>query len=176
MMAKSSYIQECLDAGHTKALRDDIVTYVGQSKSKMRELMTYFFHEKWRYNQRSAWALGEIGSNNPQLIYPHLEKMLANLDVASHNAVIRNTVKVISELDIPNNLEGEIFDRCMKYLEDTKAPIAVRCYSVNILENIAANYPELQEDLVAVLKEHLPHGSAGLKYRCRRAIKRFSNS
>ncbi len=173
-MTKSSYIQECLDAGHNKALRDDIVSYVGHSKTRMKELMIYFFHEKWRYNQRSAWAIGEIGTNYPKLIYPYLEKMLANLDIASHNAVIRNTMKVISEIDIPEKLEGEIFDRSMKYLEDAKAPVAVRCYSINILENIAANYPELQEDLVAVLKEHLPHGSAGLKYRCRRAIKRFS--
>lgn len=172
-MTKSSFIKIRLDAGHNKTLRDEIVSYVGNSKTRMKELMSYFFHEEWRYNQRSAWALGEIGSQKPKLIYPYLEKMLANLDNASHNAVVRNTVKVISELDIPEELEGEIFDRCMNYLEDTKTAVAIRCYSVNILEVIAAKYPELQEDLVAVVRDHLENGTAGLKYRCRRVIKRF---
>ena len=167
-------IQKLLDEGHTKTLRDEIIMYVGQSPKRMKELMSFFFHEKWRYNQRSAWAVGEIGVFSPDMIQPYLAKMLEGLDNAKHIAIVRNTIKVYSEIAIPEDLEGELFDRCMKYVEDTKAAIAVRCYSVNVLETIASKYPELQEDLVAILSEHMPHGSAGFKYRCRRAIKRFS--
>lgn len=172
-MKSLEHIQKLLDAGHKKALRDEIIEHVGNSKRKMADLMSFFFHEEWRYNQRSAWAIGEIGVAKPLLIKPYLAKMLDALESAPHNAVPRNTIRIFSEVDIPEELEGKLFDTCMNYLEDTKSPIAVRCYSINVLERIAAKYPDLQADLVAVVKEHMPHGTAGIKYRCRRVIKRF---
>lgn len=172
-MESSTHIQSLLDAGHKKALRDEIVEHVGRSKSRMADLMSFFFHDEWRYNQRSAWSVGIIGAAKPKLIAPYLKKMLDGLETATHPAVPRNTIKIFTEISIPEELEGILFDKCMSYLEDTKAPIAVRCYSINVLEKIADKYPELQADLVAVVKEHLPHGTAGIKYRCRRVIKKF---
>lgn len=174
-MSKESQdkIQSLLDAGHTKELRNKIITYVGSSKPRMAALMHFFFHEKWRYGQRAAWPIGHLGSKQPKLIEPYLERMVKGLDDANHDAVARNTIRIFADIAIPENLEGPLYDKCMAYVLDLKQPIAIRCFSLSVLKKIAEPYPELQEELLAVVHEYMPHGSAGFKVRCRRILKAF---
>ncbi len=168
-------IQALLDAGHSTTIRNEIISYVGSSQPRMAALMDFFFHEKWRYGQRAAWPIGHIGSKQPQLIAPYLSKMVHELDNAQHDAVVRNTIRIFADIAIPEELEGPLYDKCMAYVLDLKQPIAVRCFSLTVLKKIAKPYPELQEELLAVVHEYMPHGSAGFKVRCRRIIKAFSS-
>lgn len=174
-MKSRDKIQSLLEAGHSSALRNEIIDYVGSSKTRMAALMHFFFHDKWRYGQRSAWPIGHIGCKNPKLIAPYLEKMVLGLDDnTKHDAVARNTIRIFADIAIPESLEGQLYDKCMAYVLDLKEPIAVRCFSLTVLQKIAAPYQELQEELLAVVYEYMPHGSAGFKVRCRRIIKAFS--
>lgn len=174
MSSSKEHIQALLEAGHTSELRREIVAYVGTSKRRMAALMHFFFHEKWRYGQRASWSIGRIGVNHPQLIQPYLAKMVATLDKETHDAVKRNTVRIFEDIEIPEALEGELFDKCLAFVLDTKAAIAIRCFSLTICGKVAEKYPELQSEVVAVAQEYMPHGSAGFKYRCRKLIKKFS--
>lgn len=173
-ISSREHIQNLLEAGHNTALRNEITTYVGSSKKRMGDLMHFFFHEKWRYGQRASWSIGQIGCKQPKLIAPYLEEMVKRLDGESHDAVKRNTVRIFQDIDIPEDLEGPLFDKCLDFVIDTKIATAIRCFAITVCGKIANNYPELQEELVAVAQEYMPHGSAGFKYRCRKLIKRFS--
>jgi len=173
-MNSKEHIQDLLEAGHSSALRNEIIAYVGDSKKRMGHLMHFFFHEKWRYGQRSAWAIGRIGAKQPKLIAPYLAKMVEILDKDTHDAVKRNTVRIFEDIDIPEDIEGELFDKCLAFVIDTKAAIAIRCFSLTICGKVAEKYPELQSEVVEVIKEYMPHGSAGFKVRCRRLINQFT--
>jgi len=96
--------------------------------------------------------------------------MVRNLDHAPHDAVVRNTVRIFQDIDIPENLSGILYEKCFSYIEDIKSTIAVKCFSMSILAKIASQYPELSHELVAVIEEQLPYSSAGFKSRAKRIL------
>jgi len=165
-------IKKLLEAEHTTAQRNKIVSFIGSNSMKMKALMSFFLDSKWhwRFNQRAAWPVNVIGRKQPKMIKPYLEKMVKVLKNPSHNAVARNTMSIFQEIDIPEHIEGELYERSFEFLRNPKEPIAVRAFSISVLTRIAIKYPDLQGELIAEVEEHLPHGTAAYKSRAKRAL------
>ena len=170
-MSNKSEIQALLDQGHSKKLRDEIVEFVGTSKSRMKALMSFFFHENLRYNQKASWPVGIIGMRHHKLIEPYLVDMVKALDNPAHDAQVRNTLRIFEDIDIPEEVEGELCDKCFNYIQDIKSAVAVRAFGMTVLHKIVKKYPDLQEEYIAIIKEHMPHGTAAIKVRGRRILK-----
>jgi len=170
-MSNKTEIQALLDAGHSKKLRNDIIDFVGTSKPRMKALMGFFFHENLRYNQKASWPVGYIGRRHPKLIEPYLEQMVKALDNPAHDAQVRNTLRVLEEVDIPEEIEGELCDKCFNYIQDLKSAVAIRAFAMTTLHKIVKKYPDLQQEFIAIIKEHMPHGTAAIKVRGRRILK-----
>lgn len=166
-------LSKLLSQPQNKEIRDQIIDYIGVSESRMAELMDFFFHEEWRYNQSAAWPLGVIGENNPHLLLPYLTPMLENLKQNPKDAVVRNTVRTLQYIELPEELEGPVYDICMNYLLDIKQAVAIRAFSMTTLANIAEKHPELRSELIVVIQEYFEIESSGFKARARKIIKRF---
>ena len=123
----------------------------------------------------AAWPVGYLGRSYPELIYPYFESMINMMDNPSHNAVLRNIVRILEDITIPEEYDGEIYDRCYSFLNDPNQPIAVRCFSMTVCYNIAQKYPDLKEELASSIKLHLPHGSAGFKSRGNKLLNKLAN-
>ena len=170
-MTSKEQIQEYLDAGHSKELRDDIIDYVGNSKVKMKSLMSFFFHDEWRYNQRAAWAVSHIGIKNPTLLKPYLDRMVKQMSLPKHDAVVRNTLRIFEDINIPEEIEGELLDKCMNYLVDTKQAVAIRCFSMTVIDKIVSRFPELAPEVIEIINDQLEHPcTAGFKVRAKRTL------
>ncbi len=171
-MSSTDDIKAYLDAGHSKELRNQIVSYVGKSKSKMKQLMHFFFHDEWRYNQRASWAVSHIALRHPSLLDPYLSQMVKDLDTPKHDAVKRNTLRIFEDVDIPENLSGELLDKCMDYLVDPKQAIAIRCFSITVIDKIVQGFPELAPEIIEIINDQLDYPqSAGFKVRAKRTLK-----
>lgn len=171
-MSAKQDIQDYLDAGHSRVIRDEIVTYVGKSVVKMKALMSYFFHDEWRYNQRAAWPVLHISLKEPQLIKPYLDQLVSNLDEPKHDAVVRNSIRIFEDIPIPESVEGKLLDKCFEYLLDQKQAIAIRCFSMSVLGKLVTKYPELAFELKEILEDQLTYDvSAGFKVRAKRTLK-----
>jgi len=166
-------IKDLLDGPHRKSQRDEVVQYVGSDPKKMKVLMSFFLDDKWhwRYNQRAAWPIGVIGKKQHKLIKPYLAKMVRTLKNPAHNAVARNTLGIFQNIEIPEDLEGELYESCFRFLADPKAAIALRAFSITVLTRIALKYEDLREELIAEIEEHLPFGTMAFKVRARNAKK-----
>ncbi len=160
-----------LRARHSKELMLKMVDYVGDDSGRFALVMDCFFHEEMRICQRASWAVSVIAEHQPQLIYPYLEQMLKQLDDPGHNALVRNTIRVFQFIDIPEEMEGEIFERCYNFLIDPKEAIAVRAFSITVLFNIVKKIPELAPELRLAIEDMLPHGSAGLLSRGKKTLR-----
>jgi len=164
-------IQDLLDTGHSKELRDEIVDYVGNSKPRMKALMHFFFHEEWRYNQRASWAMMHVTQKHPQLAKPYLEKMVDNLDEPQHDAIVRNTLRIFEDHPIPESLEGRLMDKCFAYLLDVKVANAIRVFSMTVLLKIVQKYPELAFELKETLEDQMTYEvTAAFKSRATRTL------
>jgi hypothetical protein len=54
---------------------------------------------------------------------------------------------------------------------NTKQPIAVRVFSMTVLCNLAGKLPELKNELIPLIEDQMPYGSAGFISRGRKVLK-----
>lgn len=167
MKVNDSPLRTMLESDQSREMRDEMLRYVGSDPKRVKELMYYFLSPDlhWRFNQRAAWPLGVLGKKNPRLIAPYLKEMVSILGVGRHNAVDRNIVRILEDMTIPEDLEGQVYDKCFQLLNDMDQPIAVRVFSMTVLFNIAKKYPEMLLELQQTIEMYLPYGSAGFKNR-----------
>jgi hypothetical protein len=117
-------------------------------------------------------VVGEVARKHPDLANEHLEKMVLNLRKENlHDAIKRNTVRVLQEITIPEILWGDAADVCFKLLLSKNEPVAVKCFSMTVLLNIVRHIPELKEELKIIIEDQIPYSSAGFKSRGIKTLK-----
>ena len=160
-ISKVMNIRENLKQEYSKALTLRILAYIGNDANRMAELMACFFDAEARICQRAAWAVGFISEKQPQLIEPYLEQMLLNLRTPRHDAILRNTMRVLRDVpDIPDNVLGLAADAAFRFLENPSVAIAVRSFSIRVLTKICKKEPELKDELRALIEDILEQDKA----------------
>ncbi len=154
-------IRESLEQEHSKTQTLRIVALIGNDTARMSALMTCFFDSDWLICQRAAWAVGLIGEKNAHLIAPYLEQMLLNLKTPQHDAIARNTMRVLRDMpDIPDDSLGLAADVSFTFLEDPTVAIAIRAFSMRVLEKICRKVPELKDELRGLIETLLEQEKA----------------
>lgn len=166
-------IEQALLAQHSKALSLEIRDYIFRQPGAMSELMDCFFSSNIRLCQRASWPLLFIGLDRPDLITPYLHRMVHGLPTALHDAQVRNTIRILEEIPIPEDLEGLVYEHCFTFLADPHQAIAIRAFSMRVLERIASKHHDLISELVSEIQFLLPHASSGLKNRGKKIVVRL---
>lgn len=159
---------------HSKAQTMKIVDYIGSNQGRFDELVKLFLEGEYRITQRAAWALRFYAEAEPKLLIPHLKDLVDNLQHPVHDAIKRNTIKVLTFVEIPDNLLGKVADICFEFLASQKEAIAVRIFSMEVLYKICQREPDLANELKLQIEDHYPHGSAGFKSKARKVLKGIS--
>ena len=163
-------IQEVLRE-HSKAMRDRVVRYVGKSPARFAELVSVFLKGPYRVTQRAAWPLSYCVEVHPQLIKPHLRKIILNLKTPGlHHAVKRNTLRLLLFVDIPKSLQGIVTDFCFNFFSDPNESIAVKVFSMSVLAKIARRQPDIGRELRLVIEDQLPYAGPALLSRARKLV------
>jgi hypothetical protein len=157
---------------HSKATASKIVGYIGSDEARFASLVKIFMQGPYRVTQRAAWPISYCVQNHPELIKGHLEKMIDFADQPGvHGAVKRNTIRFLQFIAIPRNLQGKVFDFCLRCLANPKEPIAIRVFSMTVLSNLAKENPELKNEIIPLIEDQLPFTSAGFRSRGTRVLK-----
>ena len=157
---------------HSKENTTRIVEYIGNDRERCQELMKLFLYGHYRVIQRAAWVVGDLARLHPENVMPYLPEMVENLKKPDlHVAAKRNTVRFFQEIEIPEDLWGEVADICFKFLDNNQEPVAVRVFSMTVLLNIVKKVPELKDELKFMVEDHLPYGTSGFKNRGLKTLK-----
>ncbi|MBK8610862.1 MAG: hypothetical protein IPL84_13220 [Chitinophagaceae bacterium] len=157
---------------HSKVQCTKIVKWVGNNQQRFDELFSHFLSDEYRVVQRAAWPISYCVDAHPELINRHWKKLIDNLKKPNlHDAVKRNSIRLMQEIDLPKKYHGEIMNRCFKYLESPTEALAVKIFSLSVLGNLATYYPEIKSELILIIEDQLPHQSAGFKSRAKRVLK-----
>lgn len=147
-------LKEEILAEHSKRQANRIIKYVGDNKKRFNELLKLFLCNDPLLRQRSGWPLSYISAEHPHLITPHIKTLLKNLKQKDlHPAVLRNTVRIFHDIEIPEKNITEVYDICLHFLKNAILPHAVRVFSMYTLANICKRYPELKNEVELVLSE-----------------------
>lgn len=163
---------ETIAKDHSKAQCDRIVRYVGNDPSRFKDLVHVFLTGPYRITQRAGWPLTYCAERHPHLMEPHLRNILRNLKRPGiHDAVKRNTVRMLQFISIPRSLQGQVAEICFEFFQNAREPVAVRVFSMSVLARIAQVQPELKNELKLMIEDQLPYGSAGFIARARKVLK-----
>ena len=152
----------------------EIVTWVGTDRKRLSQLMHIFLYDDYRASQQAGCPLGDIGKNHPELILPYLHKMIDRmLQPAVHRSVKRNVVRILQFMDIPEKHQGNVMNVCFELLGDPKEAIAVRVFSMTVLDNLSKIYPELRQELIAIIEDEMEREpTAAFKSRAKKILAR----
>ena len=168
-------IAEKLGEGHSKAINNQIVKYIGDSPVRFKELMRCFLSSDYRISQRASWALGDVAVRHPLLIDQYHRVLFDCLkEKQKHNSIKRNIVRTYQVANIPEDYEAELYDICLNFVANTEEAIAVKAFSIRVCERIIEKYPEMSNELFIVIKSNIAIWSSGLKNRGNKFLKRWS--
>ncbi len=153
---------------HSKAQCTTIVNWVGASQQRFDELFHLFLNDEYRVVQRAAWPVSYCVIAHPDFIKNHWPALIKNLQKQNlHNAVKRNSIRLLQGIKIPKKYQGQIMDICFKYVESPTEAVAVKAFSLTVLGNLAKQYPEIIPEIKLLIEEQLPHQTAAFKSRAK---------
>lgn len=164
-------IEKKLRNEHSKATVTSIVNYIGNDKTRFKELMGIFLNGEYRLTQRAAWPMSYVAIEHPTLIKPYLEKLISILTEKNHHpAVTRNILRLLQEIEIPEKFHGKLVDICFNFITNQTQPLAIRAFAITVAANICVLYPELKNELKLILNDlnQFPQAAA-IKVRIRKA-------
>ena len=150
----------------TKKQCVEISNFAMASPENLKELMSFFFHNEYRLAQRAAWVTSMVAAVNPSLIKPYIKQLVMQLNRKDvHDAVIRNSVRILQQLEIPEPLHGHLMNYCFELLGKPSTPVAIKAFSLTTLYNLSQVYPEIKNELKLVIKERWNYETAAFKSR-----------
>ena len=177
MKPKTGTIRRMLEAEHSKAQCNRIVSYVGDDPKKFTELITEFLEGPYRITQCAAWPISYIVIANPELVTPHLAKLIRLLGTPGvHDAVKRYILRFLPSVKVPAAQREKLIELCFSFLTNRSEPVAVHVFAMEVLAMLVAPYPELRRDLALIIEEHLPYASPGYRSRAMKILEKVGTA
>ena len=152
-----------------------IVNWVGDDQKRFDELFELFLNDEYRVVQRAGWPLSYCVMAHPEFIQKKFGKLLKNLQKPGlHDAVKRNTVRLLQDISIPEKFQGDVMNICFDYIMSPTEKPAVKAFSLTVLENLSKIYPEIKQELKTVIEDRWDYESAAFKFRARKILKKIN--
>lgn len=164
-------IREELLKEHSLANSKRIAKYACAALQNLKELMDCFLSPEYRVAQRAAWAVRHVAKKNPELIQPYLKDLVAQLvrkDV--HSAIIRNAVGILQDIEIPEKFHADVMNACFAFVEDPAMPVAIKAFSLTILNNLSKYYPEIKHELKLLIEARMDFETAAFTSRSKKIL------
>lgn len=157
---------------HSKSNCTRIVKWIGSDQRRFDELFDLFLNGEPVVKQRAAWPLSNAVTAHPNLIRKHIGKLLQHLrQTGLHDAVKRNTVRILQDIPIPERYEGEVMNLCFDHISSPLEKPAVKAFSLSILHNLSKKYPEIRQELKTIIESRWDDETAAFKSRARKILK-----
>jgi len=161
---------------HSRSQVIRITKWIGNDTHKLKQLMHLFMNDEYRVVQRAAWIISSVADNHPDLVTDYISGMIGRMkDKGTAVAVKRNVLRILQRHTIPPAVHGELMNLCFEYLADPKETIAVRAFSMGILERLSHTYPEIRNELKITIETELALSpSPGFRSKAKKVIKSIS--
>jgi hypothetical protein len=164
-------LKDLLLAEHSRKQCDRITAFIGDDKRRFAELMELFLSGEYRLTQRAAWPVSYCVRKYPELIRPYFKPLLDNLAKKNlHDAVIRNSVRLLQEVTIPKKFQGQLMSICFGFIQSNETAIAIKAFSLTILRNMTRQYPEIIPELKLIIGERWEIESAAFRSRAKKIL------
>lgn len=161
-----------IEKEHSKQQCERIVSYIGNDKERFAELVRLFLKGGYRITQRAAWPLSYCVRRHPELIAPYFKPLLDNLARPGiHVAVIRNTMRLLQDVKIPEKYQGRVMNTCFNFIQSPETAIAVKAFSLTVLQHLSRDYPDILPELKLIIEEQWAQAPPAFRSRAKKILK-----
>jgi len=167
-------LKRLLEKEHSKKQKDLITKEILEGNISVTDIVEVLKSNDGIYAQRGAYVITGLHDDDIKHLEPFLWDLWRAIQPISHQAIPRAIYRYLAAIDLPEDLEGEIFEVGTKTFISKKTSVAIKVHIMTILTNIALKHPELKTEVVFIIKEQLPGCSAGYRSRARRELARIA--
>lgn len=156
---------------HFKKHALSITEFAVSSDENFKDLMDCFLSKDIHVAQRAAWSVSWAAQKKPEIVQPYIGILVAQLkrkDV--HNAVIRNSLRILEDLSVPEEFHGELMDACFVFIQKRETPIAIKAFALTVLFNLSKTYPDIKNELRFIIEENITYETAAYKSRGKKIL------
>ena len=148
-----------------------IAAHAALSAANFKELMHCFLADHYRLAQRAAYSVSIASSGNTALIAPYIGVLVSQLKRTDvHDAVVRNSARILQNVTIPDEFHGELMDACFTLIQNRSIPIAIRVFSLTSLFNLSGVYPEIRKELRVIIEESMDYEKPAFRSRAKKIL------
>jgi hypothetical protein len=150
--------------------KEEIGAMFGPDQEKFQQLFTISFSRDMPICWRATWLMDYMSELHPWLAENYIDRIWKEIPEKHPDGVTRSAMRLLSRYPVPEDHQGIATDLSLEWLSRESVPVAIKVYCMEILVQIAKLYPELGQEIIAIIEEQLPNGSAGYKARARHVI------
>jgi len=165
-------IKEALFAEHSKQQAITVANYACQSKDNMQQLINCLLSDDTIVAQRAAWSIGWSVKINVASLLPFIDLLIPLIERKDvHDALIRNVMIFLESIEIPEKYHGIVMNACFNFIESPATPPAIKAYSMTTVYNLSRLYPEILQELKAIIENNWENETPAFKSRGKRILK-----
>ena len=173
MDLKAERIREHL-ADSSRILADLTASMVYDNPALLKSLVEVSLSSGDPHAHRAARVVTICCLEFPEMLKPVSRMIISKLEGLRSYSVLRNYLKLYAE--VPVNLSARekaiLMNGCFGYLTDSKVPVAVKVFSMEILNNLSAEFPDIGRELYNIVEDQYDDGTPGFKSRARKILRK----
>ncbi len=161
----------------SKFFVEKLAIEISENLSYYDELIEVMLTNNSVLADRAAWVFSHVIERNLPLAQDDLPALINYLKhSSSRTPVIRNIVRYLQQIEIPQELEGVCYDNCFQLFMNNQTPVAIKVFTMTVLAKIAIRYPDLIKEVTESINYQLPRASSGFKSRAKKTFKMLERS
>jgi hypothetical protein len=150
-----------------------LICEVIKSESHFDHLFDLALHEKDPVAWRASWILDVSDERKPGAARKYIPGIVKALPALNSMGTLRSLLRLLTRYPIPEEKQGLLIDLCFRYLVSGLYPVAVKAYAMQIIYNHVLLFPDLKNELTAILEEHADNNSIAFRARGNNLIKKM---
>lgn len=135
----------------------------------LAELSSLLFEDK-KLAMRYSWLLSDIGMVKPEKLFNHLTYLFERRHKTNVLNFEQQLVKYWRIASIPQEQKGTAIDLIFGLLIDPKVSTHIKTVSLDVLQTLIKEYPELQQELKLCIEQQPEEMPVSLKKAVKRVM------
>lgn len=147
-----------------------------RSHNAWQELASLSLHPDYNLAWRATWLLSHLSAQELKGLDLNIAQLIKQAKSQGHS-LQRETLKLLAKLSIPEERLSAYFDWAEAIWVDIKMQSSVRIAALKAMARVAAAYPELKSEIIALSdQELLSPLSPGISRQARAIFQSLDNS
>ena len=128
--------------------------------------------EQYPISEYASWILAHVVKSNKNLLIPFQNELIDIILTENDNqTVLRNCTNIIQNMDFIEYKESQLIERYIDFIKNSNNKVALQMYSMQNLSKIVVKYPELKQELIAIVEMYYIERTVAYKAGVRNFIK-----